>query len=151
MYNTSSDRRSFSRLPVPYVAKMVYLVPGMFSCASVTGTLSVTRSIRNNATSARHAQKTTASLSGRSLLVVVAVTPSAYHCLLNPLVVHCCTETRISTLIPSNLCPKRDCSPKRDKYRFSSALYRNIYLILIPSNLCPQRDCSPKRVTYHFI
>ena len=54
------------------------------------------------------------------------------------------------TLIPSNLSRKRECGPKRVKYRFSTALYRNVYLTLIPSNLSPQRDCGPKRVTYRF-
>ena len=55
------------------------------------------------------------------------------------------------TLIPSNLPPQRDCGTKRDKHRFSTALYRSIYLTLIPSNLSPQRDCGPKRDKYRLI
>ena len=45
---------------------------------------------------------------------------------INTILVPHCPETCI-LLIPSNFSPKRECSPHRDKYRFSTALYRNKY------------------------
>ena len=46
-------------------------------------------------------------------------------------------QKKYLAVIPSDLSPKRDCSPKRVFEPFSAALCRNIYLTLTPSQLAP--------------
>ena len=66
------------------------------------------------------------------------------HCLLTPFSAALYRNIQL-TLVPSNLCPKRDYSP--DEVSTLLMLHcTDVCLTLHPSNVCPKRNCSAKPV-----